>query len=46
MNPIKHATGSLAPLDSLLETLDLLLSQARTYERVLPVDNFRPRVGG
>lgn len=43
MNPIKPATGSLAPLDSLLETLDLLLSQARTYERILPVDNYPAR---
>ena len=40
---MKPAAGSLPPLDSLLETLDLLLDQARTYERVLPADNYHAR---
>ena len=31
------------PLDSLLEALDLLLSQARAYERALPSTDFRAR---
>jgi DNA-binding NarL/FixJ family response regulator len=31
------------PFDSLLEVLDLLLSQARTYERALPAGDYRAR---
>ena len=32
-----------APLDSLLETLGLLITQAQVYERVLPPDNYPAR---
>jgi DNA-binding NarL/FixJ family response regulator len=31
------------PLDSLLEALNLLLSQARTYERALPANDYHAR---
>jgi two-component system, NarL family, response regulator LiaR len=33
----------LPPLDSLLETLKLLLEQSRAYERILPADNYPAR---
>ncbi len=39
-----HSTSpGEATLTSLLETLDLLIAQARAYERVLPVDNYPAR---
>jgi DNA-binding NarL/FixJ family response regulator len=31
------------PLDGLIETLELLISQARAYERALPADNYPAR---
>ena len=34
---------TLPPLDSLLETLELLISQARAYELILPSDNYPAR---
>jgi len=34
---------TLPPLDSLLETLELLLFQARAYERILPGENYPAR---
>jgi len=37
-----HDDSSL-PLDGLLETLELLLAQARAYERALPTDNYPAR---
>jgi DNA-binding NarL/FixJ family response regulator len=40
--PGKRLTPS-TPLDSLLEALDLLLSQARAYERALPATDYRAR---
>jgi DNA-binding NarL/FixJ family response regulator len=40
--PGRRLTTS-TPLDALLEALDLLLSQARTYERALPANDYRAR---
>jgi DNA-binding NarL/FixJ family response regulator len=39
-NPLNEP---LPPLDSLLETLGLLINQARAYERILPPDNYPAR---
>ena len=39
----KTTAGEPAPLAGLLDTLDLLVAQARAYERALPTDNYPAR---
>ncbi len=36
-------TKSPLPIDGLIETLELLIAQARAYERALPTDNYPAR---
>jgi DNA-binding NarL/FixJ family response regulator len=43
MDDKKPHSRLLPPLDSLLETLGLLVSQARAYEHILPPDNYPAR---
>lgn len=43
MSDKKPPSGNLSQFDGLIETLELLISQARTYELILPADNYPAR---
>lgn len=43
MSSTDHEAGASTLLDGLIDTLDLLVAQARAYERALPPDNYPAR---
>lgn len=43
MSDKKFPPENLSPFDGLIETLELLISQARAYELILPADNYPAR---